>query len=93
MGDADSLFPPKTRYMILNTPLNEVLHHFTCKEGSMTIDHREGFVEFEGRKIWFRMDGTHNSGFHFLYFMEDLVFLMITLPFDRTIRRSASYTV
>ena len=28
----------------------------------MTLDHTEGFVEFQGRNIWFRMDGAHNSG-------------------------------
>lgn len=28
----------------------------------MTLDHREGFVEFQGRNIWFRMDGSRNSG-------------------------------
>ncbi|MCA1916527.1 proline iminopeptidase-family hydrolase [Methanospirillum hungatei] len=28
----------------------------------MMPDHREGFVEFQGRNIWFRMDGDLNSG-------------------------------
>jgi len=51
-----------TQKIFFPNSLNEGFHHFTCKEGSMTLDHREGFVEFQGRNIWFRMDGARNSG-------------------------------